>query len=139
MTATLLVPTDRPVQLALDLRTRMTRPCGQRKHRPYWQRVDLADVGGDLHARSRDVRALLGAEQRRQDGLWIGYHDLVLGHSGSSGSTRPQSTRGDALVGAAYQMSQHCEAVLRRSRTAPRTEVAAARQLLGWLHQLDLV
>jgi hypothetical protein len=84
------------------------------------------------------VKALLTAV-RRSNGYWVGYHDLVLGRGGSSGPTRPHVSRQDALVSAAYQVVKHCEMVLAQIGTAPRSDAKAARHLVGWLHQLDLL
>jgi len=137
MTATLPAPTARPVQLTLDLRA-PSGTGGRSGSRSYWDRADLADLGGELHARRPGVRAVLTA-QRRRDGSWVGYHDLVLGASGTSGPTRPQSTRTDALVSAAYGLARHCHGVLARASAEPREAVTAARQLLRWLDQLGLV
>lgn len=138
MTATLLGPIDRPVQLTLDLRTATVRVSHAKEVRPYWQHIDNADLGGELHAKAPGVRAVLSAEPRA-DGLWVGYHDVLLAQSGSSGPTRPHDSRGDALVSAAYQLMAHCEAVLAQNGAAPRADATAARRLLRWVRQLDLV
>lgn len=126
------------VQLTLDLRAPTAKRTGSGEQRPYWEHVDLADVGGELRARRAGVQAILSAE-RRADGLWVGYHDLMLGTSGSSGPTRPQSSRDDALVSAAYQLMKHCDAVLARNGSLPRADARAARQLVTWLGQIDLL
>jgi hypothetical protein len=34
---------------------------------------------------------------------------------------------------------KHCEAVLAQNGTAPKADARAARQLVGWLRQLDLL
>lgn len=138
MTATLPTAIDRPIQLTLELRTPSVRVSRAKQARPYWQRVDLADVGAELHAIATGVRALLTAD-RRVDGLWVGYHDLVLGQGGSSGPTRTQPERNDALVSAAYQLVRHCEEVLAQNGSASRSDATAARQVIRWLRQLDLL
>jgi hypothetical protein len=129
-----------PVQLCLELRTTAsrTRLLVQRSPRPYWDRVDLADVGGELRARRTGVKAVLIAELR-SDHSWVGYHDLVIGTEGSSGPTRPQASRQDALVSAAYHVLKHCEAVLARNGAAPSGHARAARQIVTWLRGLDLL
>ena len=137
MIATSLAPIDRPVQLTLTLVARPNRRHSALEQRPYWDDIDLADLGGELHARRPGVKALLGADARR-DGMWVGYHDLVLGRDGTSGSTRAHATREDALISAAYQLAEHCHAVISRT-TVTKSNVTAARQLLRWLQQLDLV
>jgi hypothetical protein len=136
----MIAPSLSPVQLCLELRTKAsrTRVSVTGAFRSYWDQIDLADVGGELHARRPRVKALLTADPR-SDGSWIGYHDLVLGSGGSSGPTRPQTTRVDALVSAAYMVVKHCDAVLAQNGTAPRSDARAARQLLRWLRQLDLL
>ena len=138
MIATSYAPIDRPVQLTLTLVTRPTRRRSAPQQRPYWDDVDLADLGGELHARRPGVKALLGADSR-PDGTWIGYHDLLLGREGSNGCTRPHATREDALITAAYQMASHCQGILSMNGTAPRGEATGARQILRWLGNLDLL
>ena len=62
-----------PVQLTLQLCSQ--RPGSLRAARPrlaYWERVDLADVGGDLQARNQAVRVLLAA-QAEGGGAWTGW------------------------------------------------------------------
>ena len=137
MTAVFTVPLH-PVQLTLDLRTPTVRRLRIDDRRPYWQCVDLADVGGDLRARRPGINALVTAQQG-EDGQWIGYHDLVLERTGSSGATRPQATRGDALASAAYGMAQHCQVILSQRGSYPSATATASRQLLRWLSQLDLL
>ena len=137
MSATSLPALDRPVQLTLNLLAPSARPCSQER-RPYWEYVDEADLGGELHARRPSVRVVLAAE-RQSDGPWIGYHDLVLGKDGSSGPTRRPATRQDALVSAAYHLVMHCEAVLAQNGAATRKDATAVRQLIRWLGQLDLL
>jgi hypothetical protein len=138
MTATLHLAITRPVQLTLDLRAPTARRTRAVERRPYWAYVDLADLGTDLCARRPGVSALLAAERRR-DGSWVGYHDLLLDNGGTSGETRPQSSRQDALASAAYGLAGHCQALLsqRNGRMTPST--TAARQLLRWLAQIDLL
>ena len=138
MIATSTAPLDRPVQLTLNLRSPSARRCRAQDRRPYWDCVDNADLGGELRARRPGVKALLTAE-RRSDGSWVGLHDLVLGHDGSSGTTRPLPTRQDALVSAAYRMAEYCDGVLRLNGTAPKTHATGARQLLRWVRNLDLM
>jgi hypothetical protein len=138
MTAILRFPNGTPVQLTLNLLAPSARRCRAEERHPFWDYIDGADLGGELHARRPGVKALLTAE-RRADGSWIGYHDLVLGAGGSSGPTRPQITRDDALVSAAYPVAKHCEAVLAQNGTAPRIDATVARQLLRWLRQLDVL
>jgi hypothetical protein len=137
MTAVLAIPLH-PVQLTLDLRTPTVRRLRIDDRRPYWQHVDLADLGGELRARRPGINALVTAHQS-QDGRWIGYHDLVLDQTGSSGATRPQSTRGDALASAAHGMAQHCNMILARRGGGPTSTMTATRQLLRWLAQVDLL
>ena len=136
----MIAPPLRPVQLCLELRTRAPgrRAATTAVPRPYWDHVDLADIGGELRAARDGVKALLTAE-RQSDRSWVGYHDLVLGGGGSSGSTRPQVSRQDALASAAYQMVKHCELVLAQNGTVSRAEAQAARQIVRWLNQLDVL
>jgi hypothetical protein len=129
---------DRPVQLTLALVTRPTRRRSTHEQRPYWDYADLADLGGELHARRHCVKVLLGADHR-SDGTWVGYHDLVLGTDGSNGCTKAHATRQDALISAAYQLAGYCRDVIARGPAAQKSDVAAARQLLRWLQRLDLV
>ncbi len=126
-----------PVQLTLELRG-VSRPIGRTARRPYWEHVDLADLGGELRAARRGVRVVLGAE-RRSDGAWTGYHDLALPANGSDGVTKPQPCRYDALVSAAHTLARHCERVLSRHQLTHRDEVRAARAVLRWLEVLDLL
>ena len=137
MIATSLAPIDRPVQLTLTLVAGPIRRRSALEQRPYWDDVDLADLGGELHARRPGVKALLGAEIR-PDGTWVGYHDLLLRWDGSNGSTRPHASREDALISAAYQLADRCHAVISR-KAVTKSDVTAARQLMRWLQQLDLV
>jgi hypothetical protein len=137
MTATPPALTDRPVQLTLDLWAGSERRrCVVR--RPYWDQVDLADHGGELHARRPGIRALLSA-QRRSDGAWVGYHDLVLRGGGSNGATRPQSARTDALASAAYELSRYCHRLLGHAPHEPKDAVTGARQVLRWLDGLGVL
>jgi hypothetical protein len=129
------IPLARPVQLTLNLRSSSAR-C-RREPKPYWDYVDNADLGGELRARRPGVQALLTAE-KRPDGSWVGYHDLVLGSDGSSGPTRPLPTRQDALLSAAYHMARHCERVLARNGRTPKVDATGARLLLRWFAELDL-
>jgi hypothetical protein len=50
-----------PVQLTLQLCSQRP-PRAARPRVSYWERVDLADVGGELHARNHAVRVLLAAQ-----------------------------------------------------------------------------
>lgn len=137
MTAPMFAPLH-PVQLTLDLRAPTARRRRADERRPYWQSIDLADVGGELRAYRPGVRALIAAH-RSDDGRWIGYHDLVLGHVGSSGSTRPQFTRQDALASAAHGLAQPCRTIIARQGSTPKAAVTASRHLMHWLAQLDLL
>jgi len=139
MTATLPSPTDPAVQLPLDLWSRPSQSRRRSGTRPYWEHVDVVDHGGTLHARRPGVRALLAAE-KRPDGSWVGYHDLLLiGDAGTSGPTRPQSCRSDALVCAAHGLARRCQHVLAHATAEPRPTVQAARQVARWLDQLGVL
>lgn len=137
MKAAAFAAAERAGQLRLDLRTPAASRT-RRQPRPYWVSVDLADVGGELHAIRPDARAVIGTE-RSGDGRWIGYHDLILGIGGSDGRTRPQPCRVDAMVSAAPQLAGYCHSVLARNGSTPRTEARGARHLLEWLEDLDLL
>lgn len=126
---------ERPVQLTMRLLTRGRRHS---MRRPYWDDVDLVDVGaGSLRARRRDVRVRLDLG-RPEAGAWIGYHDAVLPHSGSSGTTRRQPTRHDALASAAHALARHCRRIT-STCDQPRDELRAAKEILRWLDILDLL
>lgn len=131
------VGVEAPVQLTLELRG-VARPIGRRTRRPYWEQVDLADLGGELRAARRGARVVLGAQQR-PDGGWTGYHDLALPANGSDGVTKSQPSRYDALVSAAHALARHCERVLSRHQLTHRDEVRATREVLRWLEALDLL
>ena len=132
-----LATIDKPVQLTLRLLTGGRR--GRSPRRPYWDEVDLADLGaGSLRARRRDVRVRLDLGQP-EAGVWVGFHDAVLPRSGSSGATRRQPTRRDALASAAHGLARHCRRVVGTSHQQPRDEVRAAREVLQWLETLDLL
>jgi len=125
-----------PVQLTLQL-------CSQRPTRAarprisYWERVDLADVGGELQARNHAVRVLLAA---RPDcgGAWTGYYDaLFFSNTGVSGPTRLMPSRLDALSAAAHEVARHCRHLL-QSPTG-RAGRRAAAEVMRWLEGLDLL
>jgi hypothetical protein len=129
-----------PVQLCLQLITRS--PRGMRRarsaQRAYWDSVDLADLGGDLRARNQHTRVVLGASQR-PDQTWLGYFDVLSGDDGVSGLTKPQLTRQDALASAAYCVSQHCRSTIGHPAAHCRHSVRAAREVLRWMTNLDLL
>jgi hypothetical protein len=78
-----------PVQLTLQLcSSRATPDHPARPRMSYWERVDLADLGGDLQARNYAVRVLLAA-QPDCGGTWTGYYNaLFFSNTGVSGPTR---------------------------------------------------
>jgi hypothetical protein len=90
MTATVFAPL-RPVQLTLDLRAPKARRSRTDDRRPYWQAVDLADLGGELRAHRPGVRTLIAAYQS-DDGRWVGIHDLVLDRAGRPSRRPPGRT-----------------------------------------------
>ena len=124
-----------PVQLTLQL-------CSIRAGRPhssYWERVDLADVGGELQARNHAVRVLLGA-QPDCGGTWTGYYDaLFFSNTGVSGPTRPLPSRLDALSTAAHAVARHCRLLISPSAAQPRADIRAAKEVIRWLELLDLL
>ena len=123
-------------QLSLDLRG---APCGTtRGVRPYWEQVDLADLGGELRAKRSGVRVLLGADADHR-GLWTGYFDLVVPGGGIDGSTKPMPSRRDALVTSAHRVARYCENALSTDQPLPRDHARAAGQVLGWLGLLDVL
>ena len=68
MNAATYAAAERAGQLRLTLRT----PGGRRSEpRPYWDYVDLADVGGELRARRPGVKVILAAEPLPNGG-WAG-------------------------------------------------------------------
>lgn len=129
-----------PVQLTLQLCSQ--RPGSTRVARPrmsYWERVDLADVGGELQARNQAVRVLLAA-QPDCGGTWTGYYDaLFLSGTGASGPTRPMPSRLDALSSAAHEVARHCRRLLSSSAGAVRANLRAATEVMRWLEELDLL
>ena len=128
---------DRPVQLTL----RLHRGGSPRRHvrRPIWSDADLADLGAPmLRARWRDVRVRLDVA-RLDDGDWIGHHDAVLPGGGTSGTTRRQPTRQDALTSAAHALARHCRRISSTTCDRSRHEVRAAKEVLRWLDILDLL
>jgi hypothetical protein len=97
---------------------------------PYWDWADTADAGGSLRARrGHEVDAFITASASK--GGWTGSWDLGIGDDVASGSTRPQPSRGDALLSAADGLYRRCKA----ERSAKR----AARELEHWLQGLDLL
>lgn len=140
MTASSVVA-ERPVQLTLELTGRACRRLpvsGRAARRTFWEVVDVVDVGGPtLRACGRVVRTRIDVEQTAAS-VWIAHHDLVLGGGGSSGWTRPQPTRHDALVSAAHALMRHCRAVVRQSAHR-HPDVRAAKEVIRWLEYLDLL
>ncbi|HLI60780.1 MAG TPA: hypothetical protein VKV21_14055 [Solirubrobacteraceae bacterium] len=129
---------DRPVQLVLRLVSRGHR---RTERRPFWDDADLVDLGGPtLRARGRIARVRIDVE-RTDSGTWTAHHDLIVAGTGTSGSTAPQPTRGDALVSAAHALARHCRMTLLApaSTHSPRAETRAAREVLRWLDALDLL
>jgi hypothetical protein len=128
-----------PVQLCLDLVNPQSRRGRSLRStaRSYWDSVDLADVGGDLHARNRSVRVILSAS-RRPDHTWLGSYDLLLGDDGTSGVTRLQVSRQDAIASAAYCVARHCQMVLDRGARS-RGDSRGASEVLRWMTTLDLL
>jgi hypothetical protein len=128
-----------PVQLTLQLCSQ--RPGSLRAARPrlsYWERVDLADVGGDLQARTHAVRVLLAAQA--EGGAWTGYYDaLFFSGTGISGPTRPMPSRLDALSTASHAVARHCRRILDSSTSRSRADLRAAKEVMQWLEQLDLL
>jgi hypothetical protein len=103
----------------------------------YWERVDLADVGGELQARNHAVRVLLGA-QPDCGGAWTGYYDaLFFSGTGVSGLTRPMPSRLDALSTAAHAVARHCRRLL--DSPVGRADRKAAAEVMRWLEQVDLL
>ena len=101
------LPAFHPVQLTLQLCS-LRPPRAARPRISYWERVDLADVGGELQARNHAVRVLLGAQPDR-GGAWTGYYDaLFFSGTGVSGPTRPMPSRLDALSTAGHAVARHC-------------------------------
>jgi hypothetical protein len=127
-----------PVQLVLDLRAPTARLPRSMERRPYWDAVDMADLGGTLCARRPGVRAVIDA-QCGPTGLWLGYHDVLLGQLGSSAVTRPQPTRQDALASAAHAVAQTCRRILAAPGHHVLATTCAARQVIRWLGELDLL
>jgi len=136
MTATSTI--ERPVQLTLALVAPCSAPRRRAVTRPFWAEVDLADLGGPVRARSRMARVLLDA-QPVADGLWRGQYDALLSRSGISGPTKPMQLRRDALASAAHAVAGHCQRVLASGDREPRCDVRSAREILRWLHLLDLM
>ena len=125
-----------PVQLTLQLCSQRP-PRAERPRISYWERVDLADVGGELQARNHVVRVLLGA-QPECGGAWTGYYDaLFLSNTGVSGPTRPMPSRLDALSAAAHEIARHCRRLL--NSPAGRADRRAAAEVMRWLEGLDLL
>ncbi len=129
-----------PVQLTLQ-------PCSQRPGSPrvarprlsYWERVDLADVGGELQARNHAVRVLLAA-QPDCGGTWTGYYDaLFFSGTGVSGPTRQMPSPLDALSTGAHAVARDCRRLLDSSASRSRADLRAAREVLHWLEPLDLL
>ena len=129
-----------PVQLTLQLCSQ--RPSSTRVARPrlsYWERVDFADVGGELQARNHAVRVLLAA-QPDGGGTWTGYYDaLFFSGTGVSGPTRPMPSRLDALSTAAHAVARHCRRLLDSSASRSRADRRAAAEVMRWLEALDLL
>ena len=102
-----------PVHLTLQLCSQ--RPGSPRAARPrlaYRERVDLADVGGDLQAHNHAVRVLITAHPDCA-GAWTGFYDaLFFSYTGVSGPTRPMPSRLDALSAAAHEVARHCRRLL---------------------------
>lgn len=128
-----------PVQLCLDLVTRPCRPGRSPRSAPraYWDYVDLADVGGELRARGPNARAAIASAQSTA-GVWTATFDLLLCRGGTSGTTKPQETRGDAITSAAYAIALYCRTVA-SDATCGRVDVRAAREVLRWLTELDVL
>jgi hypothetical protein len=133
-----IAPPLAPVQLCLELRTRPSRRRTSTPPRPYWDHVDLADVGGELHARSSNARVILTAT-RRADSSWVGAYDLLLGDDGVSGTTKAHTARQDALVSAAYRVADYCRSILERKAAHPSCDLGAANHVMRWLVHLDLL
>ena len=129
-----------PVQLCLELRARPSRQqrSSQASRRPFWDQVDLADVGGELRARGPHTRVSIGATQRA-DSTWSALYDLMLQQDGVSGATKPQATRQDALVSAAYGVAGFCRSILERKAGRTSREVRSAAEVMRWLQLLDLL
>ena len=106
--------------------------------RPYWDHVDLADVGGELRAVGSVVRVSLEAI-RRSDSTWVGAYDLLLRGDGASGMTKAYTTRQDALVSAAYRVNEYCQSILERKGTNLAADVRAANHVVRWLELIDLL
>jgi hypothetical protein len=132
--------TERPVQLTIQLVGHPQR--GYRRRgvpRPFWTDADLIDAGGPtLRASARTVRVRLDAAQT-DDGGWAAHHDAVFSRSGTSGATKRQLTRRDALASAAHGLARHCGWILRTPNNQPREDVRSAREVLRWLEILDLL
>jgi hypothetical protein len=142
MTASSL-PGDQPVQLTLELIGRSSRavrtPSRASPPRPFWDVVDLVDVGGPtLRACGRAVRVRLDVDQTAP-GDWIAHHDLVLAASGTSAPTRRQLTRGDALGSAAHAVARHCRSILLNPERQRREDLRSAKEVIRWLESLDLL
>ena len=131
-------PSLRPIQLCLELRARPSRRRTSGQARPYWDYVDLADVGGALRARRHSVRVLLDTT-KRTDSTWIGRYGLLVSRDGASGATKAQATRQDALASAAYGVAEYCTAILDRKPANPTCDVRAAAEVMRWLQLLDLL
>lgn len=136
----MIAPSLRPVQLCLELRTRAPgrRSSRSAAPRPYWDQVDLADIGGELRAQAATVRVALDATQCA-DTTWVGIYDVLLRCDGTSGTTKAQPTRQDALVSAAYRVSDYCKSIVDRKASYSSCDRRAAKSILSWLTQLDLL
>jgi hypothetical protein len=95
-------------------------------------------VGGQLSARNHAVRVQLAADVAR-DGFWTGYFDVLFTNSGTSGPTRPLSSRQDALAAAAHSVSRHCQRLLATAADHTKADVRAAKEVVRWLEGLDLL
>jgi hypothetical protein len=135
-----IAPSRPPVQLCLELRTRAPgrRASTPVAPRPYWDDVALADIGGELRAQTAAVRVAIDAT-KRADSSWVGSYDLLLRSDGTSGTTKPQASRQDALVSAAYRVIEYCESILDRKVGHIASDRRAASQVIRWLRLLDLL
>lgn len=124
-----------PVQLTLQLCSQRP-PRAARPRTSYWERVDLADVGGELQARNHAVRVLLAA-QPDFGGAWTGYYDACSSQTRVSAVQLGRCPRLDALSAAAHEVARHCRRLLDSS--ASRADRKAAAEVTRWLEQLDLL
>jgi hypothetical protein len=136
--STTLQPAGQAMQMGFDF-----RPVGAPAppaRAPFWSHLDGADLGqASLQARrGTEIAALLGA--RQITGGWVGDWDVRLTVDGTSGeSAKLQRDRGDALMTAADAIHSYCQAVLRHPAGRPRVDLQAARELVRWVKDLDLL